>query len=233
MTKKLRDYWEERAFKQAYASLPAVGDISWGLEINKYWYQEQMDQLEKLKIDWKEKKVLDAGCGIGLFSKYFEDAGAEVVGVDFSENMINVAKKLCQSAMFVSGDLTKLPFNDESFDVIYSSSVLIHIVDDNEWKKAISELKRCIKMGGVLIFIQEFRNFYPKNNEIDYCRLRSEIQYEKKLQMEKVYDKRFLFFIQHFGSYLRIVYKICIGLLYFLDKHISFGRERIAVYKKK
>jgi len=232
MTKELRTYWEGRAFENVYASLPAVGDITWGLELNKYWYQEQIDQLEKLEKDWKDKKVLDAGCGIGFFSRYFDVRGSKTIGIDFSNNMINIAKQNAPNSDFVQGSLIHLPFDDEIFDFIYTSSVFIHIVDDKEWEGAVSELKRCLKKEGELIFIQEFRDFYPKNSEIDYFRLRNEIQYQRVLKMEKIYDGEFLFFIQHFGPYLRRIYKICIKSLYFLDKYLNFGRERIIVYKK-
>lgn len=233
MTKELKNYWEDRAFKNIYASLPAVGHSSWGLEINKYWYQEQKDQLEKLGRDWNDKKILDAGCGIGFFSRYFEGRGAKVIGIDFSKNMINVARENAPNSDFMVGSLIQLPFDNEVFDFIYTSSVLIHIVEDKEWKKALSELNRCLKKGGEIIFIQEFRNFYPKNKEIDYCRLRNETHYQQVLNMEKIYDNNFLFFIQHFGPYLRLFYKILINFLYVLDRFLSFGKERIIVYKKR
>ena len=232
MTKELRTYWEDRTFENVYASLPAVGDITWGLELNKYWYQEQIDQLEKLEKDWKDKKILDAGCGIGFFSRYFDAGGSKTIGIDFSNNMINIARQNAPNSDFVQGSLIHLPFDDEIFDFIYTSSVFIHIVDDKEWEMAVSELKRCLKKEGELIFIQEFRDFYPKDNEIDYCRLRNEIQYQRVLKMKKIYDGEFLFFIQHFGPYLRRIYKICIKSLYFLDRYLNFGRERIIVYKK-
>ena len=230
---ELKDYWEDRAFKNIYASLPAVGHSSWGLEINKYWYQEQIDQLEKLRYDWNDKKILDAGCGIGFFSRYFEKRGAKVIGIDFSKNMINVAIENASNSNLIVGSLTKLPFDNEVFDFIYTSSVFIHIVSDKEWKKALSELNRCLKTRGKIIFIQEFRNFYPKNKEIDYYRLRNETHYQQVLNMEKIYDNNFLFFIQHFGPYLRLFYKILIEFLYILDNSLNFGKERIIVYKKR
>lgn len=233
MSKELKDYWNDRAFNNIYVSLPAVGQSSWGLEINKYFYQEQKDQLEKLGYDWNDKKILDAGCGIGFFSRYFEEPGAKVIGIDFSNNMVNVAKENAPNSNFIVGGLTQLPFDNEVFDFIFTSNVLIHIVDDKEWGKALSELKRCLKKNGEIIFIQEFRDFYPKNYEINYFRIRAEKRHQQVLNMEKIYDNNFLFFIQHFGSNLRFIYKILVKSLYILDKYLNLGKEKIIVYKKR
>lgn len=232
MSKELYQYWDDRAFKNVYASLPAVGNIGWGLEINKYFYQRQIDEIDQLGYDWNGKKLLDAGCGIGFFSRYFEDHGANVIGVDFSEKMINVAKKNASKSDFILSNLTQLPFKNDSFDYIFTSNVFIHIVADDEWERAVSELKYVLKKGGKIIFIQQFRDFHPTNSKIDYFRLRDEIRYQKVLNMEKIYNNKFLFFIQHFAPLLRIIYTICVKILYFLDKYMNFGEHKIIVYKK-
>ena len=71
--------------------------------------------------------VLDAGCGAGLpvtqyLSRYFQ-----VVGVDFAEAQIQLARQLVQKAEFVCQDITELTFPDATFDAICSYYAIIHI----------------------------------------------------------------------------------------------------------
>ncbi|MEE9442690.1 MAG: class I SAM-dependent methyltransferase [candidate division Zixibacteria bacterium] len=71
--------------------------------------------------------VLDAGCGAGvpvtqLLSQYFQ-----VVGVDFSEAQIKLARKMVPQALFICQDITDLTFPDATFDAICSYYTIIHI----------------------------------------------------------------------------------------------------------
>ncbi|MCZ7403008.1 MAG: class I SAM-dependent methyltransferase [Candidatus Methanoperedens sp.] len=233
MTRELKNYWEKRASKLIYSALPSVGHNSWGYEINKLFYQEQEDQLNKLKrklkIEWKDKMILDAGCGIGVFSEYFEKHGAYVVGVDFSITMLKTAKQNTINLQFVQGDLKKLPFKNQKFDMIFTSNVLIHIVEKREWELAVLELKRTVK--NKIIFIQDFRNFHPMN-KIDYCRLREKKEYEDVLNMKKTYNSKFLYFIQNFAIVLVIMQRIFAKILYLADKLTNFGPQECVVYEK-
>jgi len=72
-------------------------------------------------------KVLDAGCGAGvpvarLLSQHFQ-----VVGVDFAEKQIELARQLVPQAEFVCQDITELTFDDATFDAICSYYAIIHI----------------------------------------------------------------------------------------------------------
>lgn len=100
--------------------------------------------LEKKEL--KGKKLLDAGCGTGWFSRRAVELGADVTSLDVGENLLNEVKKKCESTRVV-GDVTALKFDDCSFDVIVSSDVIEHTPDP---AKAISEMARVLKKGGVL-----------------------------------------------------------------------------------
>ena len=72
-------------------------------------------------------RVLDAGCGAGvpvtrLLSRFFQ-----VVGVDFAEAQIRLARQLVPQAQFVCRDITELDFPDATFDGICSYYTIIHI----------------------------------------------------------------------------------------------------------
>ncbi len=75
----------------------------------------------------------------------------ELVATDYSEGMLKQARKKCGSCSNVeirSADILKLPFPDESFDVVIAANV-IHLLDDPY--KALSELDRVCRPGGKLI----------------------------------------------------------------------------------
>ena len=78
-------------------------------------------------------KVLDAGCGEGVLSVMMANKGAVVTGVDISvpniEKSIEYAREADLKIDFVLGDSEKLPFNDNSFDLVVSSHVLEHLPD--------------------------------------------------------------------------------------------------------
>jgi len=97
-----------------------------------------------------DDKILDAGCGTGIFTMDYLEAGAEVVGLDISEPMLRFAAKKAAGRPFtaVQGDMLSLPFEDESFDKAVSITALEFIEDGT---KAVDELFRVTKAGGVVV----------------------------------------------------------------------------------
>ena len=63
-------------------------------------------------------RVLDAGCGAGMALRLAADLGAEVSGIDASVALLNVARDRLPGAKLEHGDLEKLPFQDNSFDIV-------------------------------------------------------------------------------------------------------------------
>jgi len=64
------------------------------------------------------QSVLDVGCGTGVFLRLCADRGAEVTGLDASENLLAVARGRVPEAELVHGDLQSLPFADDAFDLV-------------------------------------------------------------------------------------------------------------------
>ena len=63
-------------------------------------------------------RVLDVGCGTGVFLRLAADRGAEVTGLDASENLLAVARGRAPEAALHHGDLQSLPFPDDAFDLV-------------------------------------------------------------------------------------------------------------------
>jgi demethylmenaquinone methyltransferase/2-methoxy-6-polyprenyl-1,4-benzoquinol methylase len=97
-------------------------------------------------------RVLDACCGTGDLALAARDAGAgEVVGVDFSEPMLERARRKASDLEWVQGDLLALPFADGSFDVA-TCGFGIRNVEDLE--AGLRELGRVLRPGGRLAVLE-------------------------------------------------------------------------------
>jgi SAM-dependent methyltransferase len=76
--------------------------------------------------------LLDVGCGYGQFTKMLADTGNEVIAIDMSTSSIELAYRNIggnPNVHLVQCDLTKLPFNRETFDFVFSIGVLHHVPD--------------------------------------------------------------------------------------------------------
>ena len=98
----------------------------------------------------KNKTVLELATGTGLIAKNIVNAAANIEATDASAEMIAEAKRDNRSAKlhFSVQDMFRLPYAEESFDVVIVSNAL-HIVPQPE--KALQEIKRVLKDDGVLI----------------------------------------------------------------------------------
>ncbi len=96
------------------------------------------------------EKVLDAGCGTGVFTLDIVSRGAKVTGVDLSLPMLRRAREKAAGFPFQpsSADILCLPFPDDSFEKTVSVTALEFISDA---EKAVSELFRVTRRGGTII----------------------------------------------------------------------------------
>jgi len=103
-------------------------------------------------IGIKDKRILDFGCGDGRYSIKFADA-RKVIGIDISKPMIELAnaslkKSDLKNIEFLEADGNKLPFDDNSFDIVFSNFVLVHFKDI---RKPLKEIYRVLDKKGVFI----------------------------------------------------------------------------------
>jgi ubiquinone/menaquinone biosynthesis C-methylase UbiE len=94
--------------------------------------------------------ILDAGCGTGVFTSDIISSGLQVIGLDISLPMLKRAAEKFGESPFraVQGDISTLPFREESFDKVVSVTALEFIA---EAKNAVAELFRVAKKGGVVV----------------------------------------------------------------------------------
>ncbi|WP_299313275.1 class I SAM-dependent methyltransferase [uncultured Aquimarina sp.] len=72
-------------------------------------------------------EVLDLGCGPGHHSRIFSENGFQVTGIDFSKEMINIAKKEVPEVEFHVMDILKLKFKNTCFNGVWASASLLHV----------------------------------------------------------------------------------------------------------
>lgn len=97
--------------------------------------------------------VLDLGCGTGRTSKPLFDMGYDVIAVDYSNNMIKAARSLYPDIDFRVGDAKELDFCDNVFDnVLFSYNGLMLIEGFKERERALREICRVLKKGGIFFF---------------------------------------------------------------------------------
>ncbi len=109
--------------------------------------------LQKLQLDPAGKKTLDVGCGGGILAEEFARLGCVITGIDPSEASIITARKHAQASGlqidYHVGVGEDLPYEDNSFDIVYCCDVLEHV---NNLEKVIAEIHRVLKKDGVFLF---------------------------------------------------------------------------------
>ena len=93
-------------------------------------------------------KMLDIGCGSGLFASLAAKTGADVTGFDAAQQLIEEAKLRNSSIKFLAGEMEELPFSDNSFDIVTGFNSFQYASDV---KHALSEGKRVLKEKGKLV----------------------------------------------------------------------------------
>ncbi len=101
-----------------------------------------------------KSRVLDVATGTGAQARAFAEKAAEVVGIDLSDEMLQVARRLSRAPnlSFQRADATSLPFDDESFDVT-SISMALHEMPASIRLRVLGELRRVTKPGGTVTLV--------------------------------------------------------------------------------
>lgn len=121
-------------------------------------------ELTMLARRWREGKLLNLGCAHGPDFFPFKD-GFELYGVDFSPEMLKLARRYAQKYSFdvalTLGDVRQLPYPDDTFDWVISVATYHHIKREVERQAALNELRRVLKSGGEA-FITVWNKWQPR-----------------------------------------------------------------------
>ena len=99
----------------------------------------------------REHRLLDFGCGTGRHVYEFRDAGYQTFGVDLGDYLsLRSPDDKRWFARSTDPDVYRIPFPDESFDLIYSTQVLEHL---RYYEPALKEMRRVLKPDGICIHV--------------------------------------------------------------------------------
>ncbi len=99
------------------------------------------------------EQILELGSGNGIFARdLVESVGSEghVIGLDFSEAILETARHICPDGEFVQGDAQDLPFEDGTFDAIAAAQLFCFLGDV---ERALLEAYRVLKPGGRIVIL--------------------------------------------------------------------------------
>ena len=149
LTDRVRKYWTDNLHDSAIVRHP-VGTREFFEDLDEYHFDKQRHLANVLDYSYyRQKKVLDLGCGVGVDLARFAKAGAQAIGVDISERAINLAKKnfdyqeLQAELLVMDGE--HLNFEDDTFDFIYAHGILPYTMDEGQ---LVREIHRVLKPGG-------------------------------------------------------------------------------------
>lgn len=172
-------------------------------------------------------RVLDVGCGPGVaVCRYALERKAEVHGLDYAENMIEFARSRAQkvagdlAVKFHHGSVLEIPFQNDSLDIVTSSRCLMALLEEELQNKALLEIHRVLKPGGILVLMEgtidglERLNFYRRKFNLPEV----DADGKDRLHTRKFIEKDLLEFVKpHFD----LVRTQRFGMYYFLTRIVQ------------
>jgi SAM-dependent methyltransferase len=160
---RLSEDWNELAEEDAlWAVLAEPGKQGGRWDLDEFFAtgEREVDGVvasaERLGLPRERERALDFGCGVGRLTRALAARFGACVGVDISSEMVERARRLnadranCEFVVNVAADLS--PFDDASFDFVYSSKVLQHVPSGELACAYVAEFVRIAKPGGLVVF---------------------------------------------------------------------------------
>ena len=164
--------------QHTYAIMNRVEDSHWWFVGRRAILEEFLRQIVRNpKSEVRSPKILDVGCGTGANLEMLQNFG-EAEGVDVSDEALEFCR--AKGLKTHKGLAEKLPFADESFDVVTALDVVEHLDDD---VAGLKEMHRVVKKGGsALIFVPAFMWLWGVQDDVSNHRIR----YTKKQIVERL-----------------------------------------------
>lgn len=150
----IKKYWQDspELFSEKYKTTPVqlLSPVNWFLLARRR-------KALQMAGDVKDKKILDVGCGSGVFMIELINRGAYVVGIDYSPKMLDLAKQELNSNKILQKNYslkktsaTKLPYKNGEFDLILATGLTDYLTDEED-QKFLNEAARVLKEDGKII----------------------------------------------------------------------------------
>lgn len=127
----------------------------------EHYRVKRLDYLDRLTAG---NTVLDVGCGTGVLASGMADRGYAVTGVDPSQGMLDVLAGRDSRVKVVHGSATDLPFETDSFDLVFCVAVMHHVAEPAAVHKSLAEMVRVTSpVGHTVVWDHNPRNPYWKH----------------------------------------------------------------------
>ncbi|EKD90430.1 MAG: membrane-associated protein [uncultured bacterium] len=148
--------WNERSKKYG-KKIEGVLPKSLDPLINDYLDKWMFETIERYVEDDKKLNILDLGCGYGRLSKQIIKKFPEVkvVGIDIAKSYVDIFNKtLSPRGRAYVGDIKKLPFKSETFDLVFIATSLMYLIEKEDQVACIREVRRVLKEKGKFVIIE-------------------------------------------------------------------------------
>lgn len=148
------------------------------------------------EIDPSNKSVLDIATGTGSLAIALSTKAKKVIGIDLSQEMLNVAKKKSKNSnlSFLQMDASKMDFQDQEFDIV-TISLGLHDMPLEVRSAVLEEAKRVLKKDGKIYVLE---HDLPQNKLLAWCSLNFTNSFESKYYREFV-NSNLLKYLESFG----------------------------------
>lgn len=137
--------------------------LTQGPAIQRRWHETKLELLEWFFIPEKGEKILDVGCGSGVFASRMTELGAETTAIDSNADAINYGGEVFArpGLEFRLGLLDEMDFAESSYDAAVCLEVAEHIYE-GQVDKMLSDLRRILRPGGrLLMTTPNYRGLWP------------------------------------------------------------------------
>ncbi len=117
--------------------------------------QDRRLDLVKTYVQLERRRILDVGCGVGLYVSQFRRFSDDVYGIDVEPYRIHTGSRSLPNLMIARGE--DLPFQSECFDVVFLHEVLEHVDDD---RRVVQDVCRILRPGGHVIIFAPNRLYF-------------------------------------------------------------------------
>ncbi len=151
-----KDYWNQRL--NSRFNIEGVGYIGLGEIYNRFLYRSRIDLLEgvtnKAFDNISDKRVLELGPGIGIFTEYFHNKGVkDYSAIDIVEKSISELSSKYEDYHFKQGDISDSYNYEGKYDLIFAADVLLHITNEDNYKKTIMNISDHLEDDGMCILL--------------------------------------------------------------------------------
>jgi glycosyltransferase involved in cell wall biosynthesis/ubiquinone/menaquinone biosynthesis C-methylase UbiE len=158
---EIQNQWDHNPAGSHYAKTFRPHTLEWFLEVERYRYGEYAPWMPEVMEFAKHsgEDLLEIGAGLGTDLSQFARHGARVTDVDLSVGHLEHAQENFAlrglSGRFVHHDAEDLPFDDNTFDVVYGNGVLHHTPNT---RRVVEEIRRVLRPGGRVIVMMYAEN---------------------------------------------------------------------------